>query len=226
MTNAVIFEERLTVPFVNSLAEFRAWALSPEFPQTGRIDYLAGQIEVDMSPENLYFHGTLKSEIARVIGNRVVELGLGDFFVDQTRVSSIDGDLSSEPDIVYLSHEAIDSGRVILVPTASEKKNSFIEIEGGPDLIVEIVSDSSVVKDTKRLPKLYFDAGVREFWLVDARKPELSFVIYRRGRSRFTKSALNANGFQKSVVLECGYRLERQPGVSGRPKYRLIENKT
>ncbi len=224
MPNSVIFEERLTVPFVNSLAEFRAWALSPQFPQTGRIDYLAGQIEVDMSPKNLFFHGTLKSELARVIGNRVSEIGLGDFFIDRTRVSSIDGDVSSEPDIAYLSNDAIDSGRVKLIPTIGEKPHSYIELDGGPDLIVEIVSDSSVVKDTKRLPKLYFDAGVREFWLVDARKPELSFVIYRRGRSQFTKSAINADGFQKSVVLECGYRLERRPGVSGRPKYRLIES--
>jgi Uma2 family endonuclease len=35
-------------------------------------------------------------------------------------------------------------------------------VEGGPDLVVEIVSDSSEEKDLDRLPRAYFSAGVRE----------------------------------------------------------------
>jgi hypothetical protein len=53
MASSVIFEERVEIPYFHSLAEFRAWALSDDFPERGRIDYIDGRIEVDMSPENL-----------------------------------------------------------------------------------------------------------------------------------------------------------------------------
>ncbi len=35
----------------------------------------------------------------------------------------------------------------------------YVELEGAPDLVVEIVSDSSVAKDTQRLPPRYAAAG-------------------------------------------------------------------
>ncbi len=60
MAATVVFEERVEIPLtLRSLAEFRQWALSPEFPERGRIDYLAGRIEGDMSPEDICCHGTL-----------------------------------------------------------------------------------------------------------------------------------------------------------------------
>jgi len=35
------------------LQKFRAWAHSDEYPETGKIAYIDGEIEVDMSPEEL-----------------------------------------------------------------------------------------------------------------------------------------------------------------------------
>jgi Uma2 family endonuclease len=77
--------------------------------------------------------------------------------------------LSCEPDIVYISDDAIDSGRARLVPNAGGRPGRYVEIEGAADLVVEIVSDATVVKDTRRLPVAYCRAGVRESWLIDAR---------------------------------------------------------
>jgi hypothetical protein len=40
---SVLFEERIEVPLtIRSLDDFRRWALSDEFPETGRIDFIAG----------------------------------------------------------------------------------------------------------------------------------------------------------------------------------------
>ena len=65
LATSVIFEEQIEVPLRwRSLADFRRWAASDEFPEKGRIDFIAGRIEVDMSPEDLFCHGTLKSELA------------------------------------------------------------------------------------------------------------------------------------------------------------------
>ena len=110
MASSVIFEERVEIPYFPSLAEFRAWALSDDFPERGRIDYIGGRIEVDMSPENLFFHGSIKTEVVRVLANIVQSAGGGYLFSDRTRVSSPNADLSAEPDVVYVSADSIDSG--------------------------------------------------------------------------------------------------------------------
>lgn len=41
------------------------------------------------------------------------------------------------------------------VPAASGAADRYVELRGGPDLVVEIVGDASVGKDRNRLPELY-----------------------------------------------------------------------
>jgi Uma2 family endonuclease len=135
--------------------------------------------------------------------------------------------LSAEPDIVFLSDKAIDTGRVTLVPKSSGEEESYVEIEGPPDLVVEIVSDSSEKKDTQRLPAAYFAAGVPEFLLVDARpaknqqRDSLRFEIFTRGQQGYEPSATDAAGFQESAVLHRSFRLQRARNSRGRPVYTL-----
>jgi len=216
MVTTVLFEEKVEIPLdIRSLADFRRWALSPEFPERGRIDFLAGRIEVDMSPEDLFCHGTLKGEIHAVLHRLVKEAGLGHLFVDSTRVSCPEADLSVEPDIVFLSHAAIESGRVRLVPKAGGEPGRYVEIEGPPDLVVEVVSDTSQAKDTRRLPAAYFRASVSEFWLADARGDTPIFCIHRRGSGGFVPVAPDAEGFQSSAVLQCGFRLDARRDAQG-----------
>lgn len=217
----VLLEEQIEIPSIEDLADFRRWALSDEFPQRGRIDYIAGKIEVDMSPEDFFTHGTLKAEVSGEIKDRVDQLDLGHTLIAETRISSMVGDLSVEPDVVVISHAALDEGRVRLVPKASSEEGRYVEVEGGPDLIVEIVSDSSVQKDTQRLPKAYYQAGVREYWLIDARGEKLVFQIQGRGSQSFETSPADAEGFQRSEVLAGFYRLDRNRHERGHWVYRL-----
>jgi len=219
---SVVFGEQLEIPLsIGSLPEFRQWALSTDFPKTGRIDYIHGKIEVDMSPENLFSHGTLKAKLGYAMVARTEELALGHVFIDSTRISNVEARLSSEPDILVLSQAAIDEGRVRLIAASSHEPNSFVEIEGSPDLVVEIVSDRSVSKDTQRLPKAYFDAGVAEFWLVDARGDELQFAIHHRGTHQFERVNTDVHGYQQSRVLRRHYRLHRKLGLGGFWQYDL-----
>jgi Uma2 family endonuclease len=223
MSGNVLFEERLRVPFVNSLDEFRTWLRSDDFPEKGRIDYIAGQIEVDMSPEDIFSHGSVKTQVATTINARVLQLESGAVFIDSSRVTCPNADLSVEPDVVYLSHESVEARLVKFVPRASEAPERYIEIEGPPDLVVEIVSDSSVGKDTKRLPQKYFLAGVQELWLLDARKETLAFTIYVRDETGYSPATPNEDGFVQSPVLNARYRLERRRDRKGWPLYVLHE---
>lgn len=217
----VLLDQEIEIPTIRDLAEFRRWALSADFPERGRIDYIDGRIEVDMSPEDLFTHGSLKARVCHEIQDRVDEMDLGHVFVGETRISNPVGNVSAEPDVVVLTHAALRDGRAKLIPKASGEPQRFIEIEGAPDLIVEIVSDSSVKKDTQRLPNAYFAAGVREYWLIDARDEELAFVIYRRGTKNFLYPAVDAEGYQRSEVLDASYLLERSVHALGHWVYRL-----
>jgi Uma2 family endonuclease len=226
MAGAIILEEQIEIPMnLRSLAEFRAWTATDAFPQRGRIDYLAGRIEVDMSPEDLHTHGKLKTEILVVVGRRVKDLRLGETYTDRARVSNPRAELSTEPDVVFVSDASLNLGRVRLIPRAAGGADRYLELEGSPDLIVEIVSDSSVVKDTQRLPPAYFAAGVTEFWLIDARGADLLFRIHRRGAAAYEPADCDPQGYQYSAVLAAWYRLDRSRNEFGRICFDLGERR-
>ncbi len=88
MATTIRIEEQIEIPLsIRCLADFRRWATSQGYPERGRIDYLAGSIEVEMSPEDFFCHGTLKGEIYARLHDRVKRLGLGHVVSDRTRVS-------------------------------------------------------------------------------------------------------------------------------------------
>ena len=132
-------------------------------------------------------------------------------------------DLSVEPDVVFVSETSLDAGRVRLVPKAGGGADRYVELEGPPDLIVEIVSDASVRKDTDRLPAAYHRAGVDEFWLIDARGEDLLFRIHGRGPAEYEPAKRDADGYQRSAVLDRRYRLERGRNARGRVVFDLHE---
>jgi Uma2 family endonuclease len=224
MAVTLVFEEQIEVPMdLRCLADFRRWATSDDFPERGRIDYIAGRIDIDMSPEDLHTHGKLKTELVIVLGRRVKQAGLGELYTDRARVSCPEADLSAEPDVVFVSESSLDSGRVRLVPKTGGGADRYVELEGPPDLIVEIVSDASVRIDTERLPAAYHRAGVTEFWLIDARREDLLFCIHHRGQSQYEPADTDADGYQYSTVLDRRYRLDRSRNPKGRIVFDLRE---
>lgn len=48
-------------------------------------------------------------------------------------------------------------------------------------MVLEVVSTSSVQKDYRLLRRAYWEADIREYWLVDARKAPVKFEILRHG---------------------------------------------
>ena len=45
MSLGILIQDEIDIPEgIDTLADFRRWAVSEEFPETGRIDYLAGRV--------------------------------------------------------------------------------------------------------------------------------------------------------------------------------------
>ncbi|MBI2900989.1 MAG: Uma2 family endonuclease [Planctomycetes bacterium] len=218
----VIQPEGVRIPrLLPDIETFREWARSDDFPERGRIDWIGGEVEVDMSPEDITTHGTLKSAVSRQLGNLIEDSDRGVVLIDRARLSSPSGDLSVEPDVVVILTESMRSGRVRLIPKAGAREGRFIEIEGAADLVVECVSDSSKKKDRERLPARYFAAGVREYWVADGRVDPVALVLYRRGRDRYVETRPDSDGFRRSQILGRSVRIVRIPMELGLVRFRM-----
>lgn len=202
-----------------SFPGFRAWTHSDAFPEEGRISFVGEEIFVDMSPERLDSHNKVKTEVTAVLRNVVVEDDLGNLYSDRTRVVNELAVLSNEPDGVFGKWETFESGKLRQVPSETED-GDYIELEGVPDWVMEIVSPSSEQKDTKALREKYHRAGIPEYWLIDARSEKVSFQILQHRRSGYG-AASKRGGWQVSSVFGRRFRLTRQRDRLGQWQYRL-----
>ena len=149
--------------------------------------------------------------------NLMVESDLGLVLPDGTLFTNEEADLSGNPDLTFVSHFARESGKVTLT---EGKEHGFTEVVGSPEMVLEVVSDSSVAKDTDLLRKAYFQAGIEEYWLIDARSEKLSFEILKRGAKGFMATR-KQDGWLKSLVFGKSFRLTVTQNRLGDPQYRL-----
>jgi Uma2 family endonuclease len=219
MVRMVIQEAKdLTVPdWVIDRDSFLRWTADESFPDYGRVDYLGGEIWIDMSEEQLFTHNQVKLAFYITLGRLAEEVETGRFFPDGARVVHPEADLSSVPDAAFISDSRMEQMRVRLAPGA---ERGFVRIEGGPDMVLEVVSDSSVRKDTVRLRQLYQVAGVLEYWLVDAREEPLTFDILRQTARGFAATR-KQDGWVRSAVFGKAFRLNQSIDKRGQPRYTL-----
>jgi Uma2 family endonuclease len=203
--------------WVLDIESFRQWRLSPDFPTDGNIWWLRGEVWADMSKQQVFSHVEVKGEIFRVLANLVKSQRLGRMFTDGILLSNFAADISGTPDALFLARETLSSDRIRLVEGA---RGGFTELRGSPDLVLEVLSDSSVEKDLKTLRQGYLDAEIREYWIVDARRGDLIFDILVRGDKGFRSSA-KKDGWLASGVFGKSFRLSVANDESGHPEYTL-----
>ena len=93
-------------------------------------------------------------------------------------------------------------------------------MEGSPDMVLEVISDSSTRKDLVVLRQAYWEAGVREYWLVDARRGPLKFDILRRTAKGYAATR-KQDGWLKSAVFGKAFRLAQRRNARGHPEFTL-----
>jgi Uma2 family endonuclease len=215
---AVVIGDEVVIPgWVVDLESFNQWCRSEEFPEKVRICYLAGEIWVDLSMEQIFSHNQVKTKFIMTLGTLVESAQLGYFFADGQHLSHPDADLSAQPDGIFASWDSVRSGRVRLIEGAT---GGYVDLEGTPDMVLEIVSPKSVRKDTAVLRDLYWRAGIPEYWLVDARGESPRFDIFRRTARGYVASR-RQDGWLKSAVFGRAFQLTRQTDPLGHPLYTL-----
>jgi Uma2 family endonuclease len=212
----VILEDSITIQTRNlrDFARFRAWTKSAAYPARGDYSFLEGDVWIDLVQETLA-HNQVRVSFAP-LAKLITDARLGHFVGRGMRLVHQSTRVSTEPDGVFVSYEALRSGRVQL-----ENGVDSLEIIGAPDMVLEIVSKTSIQKDTVALRELYATAGIPEYWLVDPLGDELAFDILRltaRGYSASRKS----DGWIKSAVFGKSFKLVQDEGSGGLPAYRLL----
>lgn len=203
--------------WICDLASFRRWTDSQDYPRRGRYSFLQGQLWVDLAMEQLFTHNQVKTKLTAALSQLVDADNNGYVFSDGVRVSHPLADLSSEPDAVFVSFESIRQGKVKLV---RGQLGGYVELEGSPELVVEIVSASSVAKDTKLLRDLYAKAGVIEYWLIDARSSTPSMEILYLTDGSYQSASRTDAGYP-SPLFSRSIALIQESDPLGNPRYQF-----
>ncbi len=220
MVHFYLDAEPVSVPFwVTDLATFRRWADSDEFPDDGRIDFFLGQVWItDMGKEQLFSHVLVKTESSFVLTGLSKVDNLGLYFGDGAYLTNERAELSVKPDGCFVSTKSFERGRVQLVPG---RAGGYVELIGVPDMLLEVVSDSSVDKDNVYLRDKYAKAGIREYWIIDVRGKRLRLEILSLTDHEYV-AVRPRDKWIKSKVFGKSFRLERTETPAGVPSVTLL----
>jgi Uma2 family endonuclease len=211
----IVFAEHLTFPeSVHDHASFRHWISSADFPEEARVSYLDGDLWVDLPMERVA-HNACKKAITNVLSHLIESEDRGLDFADGMLLTNLDVELSTQPEFMFVSTQSLDAGRVKFL-----QGDDALEIMGTPDMTLEVISPTSVDKDTVQLRRLYWEAGIKEYWLVDCRDRSFSFDVLRRGSAKYV-AARKHQGWVKSTVFAREFKLTRKPTKHGISKFTL-----
>ncbi len=155
------------------------------YPDDGkRREIINGEMFVASSPDTIHQRAVMRLMVR--LGRFVEIHKLGEAFIGPFDVVFSEFDVV-EPDILYISNAR--SG--ILT-----NKN----VQGAPDLVVEVLSEGTGKRDRTIKLNLYGKFGVDEYWTIDPNGP--SADIYRRGEEGLTMVAgLHANDALSSPMF-------------------------
>ena len=156
---------------------YEAFLTLPETKQ--RYEVIDGEMIV-MSPSPTPDHQRIALNLSLQLAPFIREHHLGELFIAPLDVLITRSPLQTrQPDLLFVS----TSRRAIIGPQ---------QIEGGPDLIIEILSPSNTRADMELKLQDYWQVGVQECWLVS---PEArSIEVIQRGAEHFERSGLYGIG--------------------------------
>lgn len=161
--------------------EYRSWA------EDIRAEWKDGEVITLMPPKK--YHQRVVELLHTLVGLFVQVLQLGRVGIAPFEVKLGPGGPSREPDLFFAATSAFD-------------RWTDDRFEGGPDLVVEVISNDSVGRDRGDKFYEYQAAGVREYWIIDPRSGLERADFYKLDSSgRFQPLLPDEDGVFRSQVL-------------------------
>ncbi|MCP4423923.1 MAG: Uma2 family endonuclease [Chloroflexi bacterium] len=139
--------------------EFLSWS-----NENTHAEWVEGEVTVYMPSRNE--HQVIAGFLLALISEFVNLFDLGQISMAPFEVKLWTDGPSREPDLFFLKKEHLDR-------LSSER------LVGPPDLIIEIISPSSVYRDRDEKYREYAQAGVPEYWIIDSRPGRHRADFYR-----------------------------------------------
>jgi len=128
------------------------------FPEDKRCEIIDGEVSLAPSPDKI--HQDISRNLGFILWEFVKKNDLGLVYYAPFDVVLSDIDIV-QPDLIFVS---------------KERKHIVTEknIQGAPDIVIEILSPSSQYKDKVIKAKLYKKFGVTEYWLIDPQEKQIT----------------------------------------------------
>jgi Uma2 family endonuclease len=143
-----------------------------------------------MAPSPFGFHQDIISNLVLLIGNHAKLNKSGKILTSPLDVIFEEGYNVLQPDLIYIKKENMSIF------------DSNGHIHGVPDLLIEIISASSVSRDTVEKFKIYEKYGVNEYWIVFPEQKVIEVFVLKDGKYSLLCSTENSEGIVTSIVLQ------------------------
>jgi Uma2 family endonuclease len=150
--------------------EFRHWLRERPRGDINHYELLNGRIV--MTPPAGWPHGRIEMKIGRKLDEHASRRKLGIVLGSSAGFDLPSGD-TVEPDVSFISAERLAGG-------APPERGKFLRVV--PNLVVEILSESTAKRDRTEKKRIYERNGVDEYWILDADRRELTSFHLERGR--------------------------------------------
>jgi Uma2 family endonuclease len=169
--------------------EFKRWLDERPASDINHYELLRGRIVMSLPAG--WPHGSVEMNMAVPLGTFVRTHRLGLVLGSSTGYDLPSGD-TVEPDISFISAARLAAG-------PAPQPGKFIRIV--PNLVVEILSPATAQKDRTEKKAIYEENGVEEYWIVDAKRREIT--IYTLSGKRFGRGKVHtARDILRSRVLD------------------------
>jgi len=142
-----------------------------------------------IAPSPFGFHQNIISNLVLLIGNHAKLHKSGKILTSPLDVIFEEGYNVLQPDLIYIKKENLSIF------------DSNGHIHGVPDLLIEIISASSVSRDTVEKFKIYEKYGVNEYWIVFPEQKVIEVFVLKDGKYSLLCSTENSEGIVTSIVL-------------------------
>ncbi len=147
--------------------------------------------ELVMTPAPIPKHQRIVVRITRALDEFVEKNNLGQVYVAPVDIL-FDEYTILQPDVLFVSNAKLH--------TIGEDA-----IEGAPDLVVEVLSRSTLRKDRVRKLATYSEFGVLEYWIVDPVKQKIELYERSGGDLRLSKDFSHDETLESPLLA--GFRL-------------------
>lgn len=162
-------------------------------PDDERYELLDGDLIMVAAP-NLK-HQEVQFRMGREVGNFIIDRSLGKLFYAPCDVVLSDTDIV-QPDLLFVSRER------------QHLLSSGENVQGAPDLVIEILSPATADRDRGYKRKLYGKHGVKECWLVDPTAETVSVHCQRGGALTHTGTFTRTHTLRSPLLAGLETRLD------------------